>query len=69
MQASSESDDRAIPPRRRGHRRITVPGTSGQPEQAEPQDVALPAEQPRREGADSDSRAEWLKAEKPPHWG
>lgn len=56
-------------PGRRGHRRVTAPGTSGQPEEIESQIYdPLHGEQNYRAG-NHDSRAEWLKAEKPPHWG
>ncbi|MBB3666497.1 hypothetical protein [Garicola koreensis] len=56
-------------PARGGHRRVTAPGTSGQPEEQEA-DVRDPLQDP----ADSqdedvhDGRDEWLKAERPPHW-
>ncbi|MGO1522354.1 MAG: hypothetical protein ACTHV8_01500 [Nesterenkonia sp.] len=56
-------------PARRGNRRVTAPGTSGQSEEQEA-DVPDPLE----DAADSqrehqqDARAEWLRVERPPHW-
>lgn len=56
-------------PRRRGNRRVTAPGTSGQPEDQESQahDPLRDSDEPQREQSE-DPRSEWLKGERPPHW-
>ncbi|GFZ94735.1 hypothetical protein GCM10011359_25240 [Nesterenkonia alkaliphila] len=56
------------PPKRRGHRRVTAPGTSGQPEELESEVYDPLQGAGEGEQQDSDSLAEWLKREKPPHW-
>ncbi|WP_022873516.1 hypothetical protein [Nesterenkonia alba] len=59
--------------RRRGHRRVVAPGTSGQPEEQEAQGwevfSADPGEDQDTEADDAATREKWLKAERPPHWG
>lgn len=56
-------------PRRRGHRRVTSPATSGQPEEqeAQPVDPLHQTGEPKPDD-EQDERAEWLKEERPPHW-
>lgn len=63
-----EQDRRPFPTRRSGHRRVTAPATSGQSEEVESQVYAPLEDEPEHAGEDRDSRGEWLKAEKPPHW-
>lgn len=55
--------------RRRGPRRVTVPGTSGQPEEVESQAWNPLAEEKPPLPSDRDPRAEELKRDRPPHWG
>lgn len=64
--------------RRPGNRRVVAPGTSGQPEEVEsqqwvPQETqeSLLGDQQQEETPHqtADRRAEWLKQERPPHWG
>lgn len=55
--------------RGRGNRRVTAPGTSGQSEETE-SDVYDPLSSQRSLTEDgTEQRADWLRAEKPPHWG
>ncbi|TLP76830.1 hypothetical protein [Nesterenkonia sphaerica] len=68
MTSRSEGPSGAQRPARRGHRRVTAPGTSGQPEETEAQ-AYDPLHHQRAEGENSsEQRAEWLKSQKPPHW-
>lgn len=65
-------------PGRKGRRRVVAPGTSGQPEHVESQDFIGVVD---AHGSDAnwseedqvyrqrDEHGEWLKAERPPHWG
>ncbi|WP_150462680.1 hypothetical protein [Nesterenkonia ebinurensis] len=57
-------------PRRRGNRRVTAPGTSGQPEEleAEVYDPLQKIRQSSAEQPEGDSLDEWMKSERPPHW-
>ncbi|WP_120003014.1 hypothetical protein [Nesterenkonia muleiensis] len=64
-----EEERRSRPGRRHGHRRVIAPATSGQSEEVESQVYAPSGEESEHADEDRDSRAEWLKAEKPPHWG
>lgn len=67
---SGESTDPPVPRssgRRRGHRRVTAPGTSGLPEQAEPELFWSPEEQDTDDAAE-DAYGQWLKSQRPPHW-
>jgi hypothetical protein len=55
--------------RGRRNRRVTAPGTSGQSEEAESGAYdPLNSERTRAEEG-TEQRAEWLRSEKPPHWG
>jgi len=56
-------------PARRGNRRVTAPGTSGQTEEQEA-DVHDPLKgtADTRRDHQYDARGDWLKAERPPHW-
>lgn len=55
--------------RRRGHRRVTAPGTSGLPEQSEPEIFVNSEDRDNHDDAAEDARGQWLKSERPPHWG
>ncbi|GAB3846768.1 hypothetical protein [Nesterenkonia populi] len=55
--------------RRHGPRRVTVPGTSGQPEEIESKPWNPLAEEKPLPPADRDARAEELTRDRPPHWG
>ena len=56
-------------PTRRGNRRVTAPGTSGQDEEQEA-DVRDPLESSAasQDELAQDARADWLQTERPPHW-
>lgn len=61
---------------RRGNRRATLPGTSGQSEDIESQQYdPLKHSSPTVEDEagqtpqSRDARGEWIKSERPPHWG
>lgn len=56
-------------PTRRGNRRVTAPGTSGQDEEQEA-GVRDPLEGSATGQGENqqNGRADWLKAERPPHW-
>ncbi|WP_300342141.1 hypothetical protein [Nesterenkonia sp.] len=56
---------------RRRHRRVTVPGTSGQPEEQEAEvydPLAADQDETREPEAEQDAYADWLKSQRPPHW-
>lgn len=61
------AEDRAPARRRRGHRRVSAPGTAAAA--APGLDLKAAEDEPASWGDRAEDRDSWLKEQRPPHWG